>query len=117
MVEGRLAALPRFFDRMGEAYAAALERVLARRTLTMLVFAGSVVLTGVLAWGIPKDLFPQQDGGQIQAIFQADQTSSLPPWVILRSVCRTSCGAIRRWPASLQMSGSMGRTARLRRDA
>ncbi len=55
------------FDRLTGAYARALEWVLARAVLTIMVFAGSIALTLLLFWLTPKNLFPQQDTGQISA--------------------------------------------------
>ena len=49
-------------------YAAALDWVLARQRQTLLVFVGTVALTGLLFVIIPKGLFPEQDTGQLQAV-------------------------------------------------
>jgi multidrug efflux pump len=64
------------FDRLAAAYARALGWVMARSGLTMLVFAGSVAFTALLFWGIPKNLFPTQDTGQIRVTLVAAQDIS-----------------------------------------
>jgi len=47
--------------------------VLLRQKLTLLVFAGSLVLTALLFVLIPKGLFPEQDTGQLQAVVVTGQ--------------------------------------------
>ncbi|MBB3955332.1 efflux RND transporter permease subunit [Novosphingobium sediminicola] len=64
------------FDRLAAAYASALGWVMKRSGLTMLVFAGSLVVTAALFWAIPKNLFPTQDTGQIRATLVAAQDIS-----------------------------------------
>ncbi len=66
----------RQFDRLADGYAKALDWVLRRQTLTLIVFAISLALTALLFIVIPKGLFPQQDNGQLQAVFVADQAAS-----------------------------------------
>ncbi len=57
-------------------YARALNWVLARRVLTLWVFGGSVMLTAILYYAVPKGFFPVQDTGLIQVITQAEQSIS-----------------------------------------
>ncbi|MCI1394098.1 efflux RND transporter permease subunit [Acetobacter peroxydans] len=57
------------YDRM-------LDVVLLHRGLTLLVAAGTLVLTGVLGWMIPKGFFPVQDTGVLQGISVAAQSIS-----------------------------------------
>jgi multidrug efflux pump len=64
------------FDRMIELYGHALNWVLDRQTLVLLVALGTFVLTGVLYVVIPKGFFPLQDTGVIQAISDAPQSVS-----------------------------------------
>ncbi|WDF73187.1 efflux RND transporter permease subunit [Novosphingobium sp. KACC 22771] len=64
------------FDRLAAGYSRALGWVMARSGLTMLVFAGSLVVTAALFWAIPKNLFPTQDTGQIRATLVAAQDIS-----------------------------------------
>ncbi|WP_395337251.1 efflux RND transporter permease subunit [Novosphingobium sp. BL-8H] len=61
------------FGRLSARYATWLDRVMARRTLTLLVFAATLAITGLLFWVIPKNLFPEQDTGQIAVTTRAPQ--------------------------------------------
>jgi len=60
------------FDKTLAAYERGLRFVMARQTLTLIVFLGTLVLTAILYITIPKGLFPVQDVGVIQAISIAD---------------------------------------------
>ncbi len=64
------------FKRMIDFYGRTLKVVLRHQTLTLLVTAGTLVLTVVLYIVIPKGFFPVQDTGVIQGISQAPQTTS-----------------------------------------
>ncbi|WP_346324453.1 efflux RND transporter permease subunit [Emcibacter sp. SYSU 3D8] len=75
--------MPRFsrwtrawFDRLADRYRTGLDWVLGRQTLTLVVFGGTLALTALLFWAIPKGLFPEQDTGQLQAVIAAEQTVS-----------------------------------------
>ena len=61
------------FDQLSHHYSRGLDWVLARQTLTLLVFAGSLLLTAILFVAIPKGLFPVQDTGQLQAVVVTGQ--------------------------------------------
>jgi multidrug efflux pump len=61
------------FDWLSHRYSWALDWVLLRQGLTLLVFAGSLVLTAILFVAIPKGLFPEQDTGQLQAVVVTGQ--------------------------------------------
>jgi multidrug efflux pump len=61
------------FDRLSQYYGRALDWVLLRQGLTLLVFAGSLALTAILFVAIPKGLFPEQDTGQLQAVVVTGQ--------------------------------------------
>jgi multidrug efflux pump len=65
-----------FFENVIGRYGVALDWVLARQRLTLIVFAITFVLTGVLYVVVPKGFFPVQDTGVIQAITQAPQSVS-----------------------------------------
>ncbi|MCS0629909.1 multidrug efflux RND transporter permease subunit [Telluria mixta] len=65
-----------FFDAVLKRYGRALEWVLRHQGATLLVTFGTVVLTALLAWGIPKGFFPAQDTGAIQVITEGPQTTS-----------------------------------------
>ena len=62
-----------WFDRLAARYMTALDWVMARSGLTMAVFAGTLAVTALLFWIIPKDLFPEQDTGQIAVTTVAGQ--------------------------------------------
>ena len=66
----------RLFDKTLAAYERGLRFVMARQTLTLIVFLGTLVLTVILYITIPKGLFPVQDVGVIQAISVADNSVS-----------------------------------------
>jgi multidrug efflux pump len=57
-------------------YDQTLQWVLRRQTATLLVALGTVVLTGILFYIIPKGFFPIQDTGVIQGVSQAAQDVS-----------------------------------------
>ena len=63
----------RWFDDLSHRYARGLDWVLLRQGLTLLVFAGSLVVTALLFVAIPKGLFPEQDTGQLQAVVVAGE--------------------------------------------
>ncbi|MFL6633859.1 MAG: multidrug efflux RND transporter permease subunit [Massilia sp.] len=65
-----------FFDAVLARYGRALEWVLRHQRATLAVTLGTVVLTALLAWGIPKGFFPAQDTGAIQVITEGPQTTS-----------------------------------------
>jgi multidrug efflux pump len=64
------------FDKTLAAYERGLQFVMARQTLTLIVFLATLVLTAILYITIPKGLFPVQDVGVIQAISVADNSVS-----------------------------------------
>jgi multidrug efflux pump len=59
-------------------YGRTLRVVLRYQTFTLLVAAGTLVLTVILYIEIPKGFFPVQDTGVIQGISQASQSISFP---------------------------------------
>jgi len=66
----------RLFDAVIARYGRMLEWVLDRQGATLLVAAGTLVLTVLLYAWIPKGFFPVQDTGVIQGISEAPQTIS-----------------------------------------
>jgi multidrug efflux pump len=66
----------RLFNKLLGAYERGLNFVMARQTLTLVVFLGTLVLTVILYIIIPKGLFPVQDVGVIQAISVGDNSVS-----------------------------------------
>ncbi|PNU05588.1 efflux RND transporter permease subunit [Novosphingobium guangzhouense] len=95
----------RLFERMAGGYEHLLGRVLRQQHLTLGIFAASVALTGLLFLAIPKGLFPQQDSGQLQAIFTADQGISFRGMAALQQ--RVS-QAILEDPAVASVSSGIG---------
>jgi multidrug efflux pump len=66
---GRLTAWSEaWFQKLLAAYERWLDWVLARQRMVLQVAAGTVVLTVLLYWLIPKGFFPQQDTGFVQAV-------------------------------------------------
>jgi multidrug efflux pump len=66
----------RMFDRIIEAYGRSLQWVLRYQTTTLLIAAGTLVLTIILYIIVPKGFFPVQDTGIIQGFSQAPQSIS-----------------------------------------
>jgi hydrophobe/amphiphile efflux-1 (HAE1) family protein len=76
---GRLyTASERFFEALLRGYARALDWVLRHEKIMLVVTVATVCLTVLLAWIIPKGLFPQQDTGQISGFSDAPQDISFP---------------------------------------
>jgi HAE1 family hydrophobic/amphiphilic exporter-1 len=74
---GRLYAWSeRAFEAMLAVYRGSLAWVMRHRRLTMAVFGGIVVATGVLFWYMPKGFLPSDDVGQILVITEANQDVS-----------------------------------------
>jgi len=71
-------ASERAFERIIAFYGRTLQWVLKRQTATLIVAAGTLVLTIVLYIIIPKGFFPVQDTGIIQGISEASQSASFP---------------------------------------
>ncbi|MGA6987506.1 MAG: efflux RND transporter permease subunit [Terriglobales bacterium] len=71
-------ASERAFESIIAFYGKTLQWVLKRQTATLLVAAGTLVLTIVLYIIIPKGFFPVQDTGIIQGISEAAQSISFP---------------------------------------
>jgi multidrug efflux pump len=66
----------RMFDRIIEAYGRSLQWVLQYQTVTLLVAAGTLVLTIILYIIVPKGFFPVQDTGIVQGFSQAPESIS-----------------------------------------
>ena len=64
------------FNKTLAAYKSGLSFVMARQTLTLIVFMATLALTIILYIVIPKGLFPVQDVGVIQGISIADNSVS-----------------------------------------
>jgi len=70
------AASERVWQAIVAAYGRALNWVLERQGLTLLVAVGTLVLTVLLYVVVPKGFFPQQDTGAIQGVTEASQSTS-----------------------------------------
>lgn len=57
-------------------YDDALKIVLRHQPLTLVITAGTLLLTGILAWSIPKGFFPEQDTGVVQGVSVMPQSIS-----------------------------------------
>jgi multidrug efflux pump len=75
-IERRKSRVQRIFDDVIRRYDVALDWVLDRQVLTLLVATATVALTAWLYIVIPKGFFPVQDTGVIQGITQASQSTS-----------------------------------------
>jgi HAE1 family hydrophobic/amphiphilic exporter-1 len=82
---GRLYRLSeRGFDALARSYERALDVVLRRRFVTLMVFLATVCATGYLFVVIPKGFFPQQDTGVIYGNSDAPQDISFTEMVKLQ---------------------------------
>jgi len=66
----------RFFERTIEAYGRGVKFVLRHQTATLLVTVGTLVLTVLLYYFVPKGFFPVQDTGVLLGISEAPQAVS-----------------------------------------
>ncbi|MHB8454906.1 MAG: MdtB/MuxB family multidrug efflux RND transporter permease subunit [Acidiferrobacterales bacterium] len=66
----------RQFDRLIDAYGRALRWVLRHARLTLVIALGTLVVTVLLYFAIPKGFFPVEDTGLIQGITVAPQSAS-----------------------------------------
>jgi len=95
----------RWLDRAIAAYDRSLGVVLRHQTLTLLITLGTVALTAILAFWIPKGLFPQQDTGLLLGVTQA------PPDVSFDSMMdrqRAVAQTIQRDPGVQAVSSFIG---------
>jgi multidrug efflux pump len=103
---GRMArTAKRLFDRLVEAYARTLGRVLEHQGTTLLVAVGTLILTLVLYVFVPKGLFPTQDTGVILGISEAPQTVSFPAMAARQQALAR---AVLRDPAVATLSSFIG---------
>jgi len=102
----RIVALThRWFEWLTRHYATALDWVMVHRTLTLLTFAITLVVTILLYLFIPKNLFPEQDTGQIAVTTSARQDIGFQRMAELQQqVAR----ALLAEPAVASLSSSIG---------
>ena len=74
---GFAALIDRAFARLRGAYLALLRRSLNFRALTLLVLAGTLVLTAIMFMTTPRELAPEEDQGAIFALIKAPQYANL----------------------------------------
>jgi multidrug efflux pump len=75
--QGRLfKASERAFEKVIAFYGRTLKFVLRFQTITLLVAAATLLVTGLLYYFIPKGFFPIQDTGVIQAVTEGPQSAS-----------------------------------------
>ncbi|WP_395666350.1 multidrug efflux RND transporter permease subunit [Methylocella sp.] len=71
------ARIDRVFNWLREAYRRRLARSLEFRALTMLILAGTIVLTAIMFYSTPRELAPEEDQGAIFALIKAPQYANL----------------------------------------
>jgi multidrug efflux pump len=86
-------------------YVVALDWILERQTLTLLVALGTLALTVLLYLIVPKGFFPQQDTGVIQGISEASQSAS---FAAMSERSRTLAAAILEDQAVASVSSFIG---------
>jgi multidrug efflux pump len=93
------------FEGIIKAYGRTLDVVLDHQTATLLVFVGTLVLTFVLMWIVPKGFFPIQDTSLIQAVAVGPQTVSFPQMTALQ---QRAAAIILKDPAVASLSSFVG---------
>jgi multidrug efflux pump len=93
------------FSRLKAAYERTLGIVLNHPVLTVMTLLATVILTGVMAFVIPKGLFPQQDTGQLQGGIRADAGASFQS---LKPKLSQVVQIIQNDPAVASVAGSIG---------
>jgi multidrug efflux pump len=104
--QGRVyRASERAFERIIAGYGRTLDVVFRHQTATLLVFAGTLVLTFVLFRAVPKGFFPIQDTGVIQGVSVAAETVSFSEMVGLQ---QRAVDVILKDPAVQSLSSFVG---------
>jgi multidrug efflux pump len=67
---------PAFLDRVIERYGMWLDWVLAHQRMALLATLGTLAITALLYFAVPKGFFPVQDNAAIQAVTEAPQSIS-----------------------------------------
>ena len=103
---GRLsAAVQRGLDGVVARYDRGLRWVLGHGGLTLLVALGTLLLTGLMYWAIPKGLFPTQSTGQLQMRVQAAADVSFDRMAALQGA---AAEAVLEDPAVQSLSSVVG---------
>ncbi len=98
-------AVQRATDRVIAWYDRGLHWVLAHQPLTLLVAVGTLLLTVLMYWAIPKGLFPTQSTGQLQLRVQAAPDVSFDRMVALQ---QAAAEAVLADPAVRTVSSVVG---------
>ena len=104
--QGRIGgAMQRGMDRVIAQYDRGLHWVLAHQPLTLLIALGTLLLTVLMYWAIPKGLFPTQSTGQLQLRVQAPADVSFDRMAALQGAAAEAvlatarCSRSARWSA------------------
>ena len=95
----------KMFDRTIAAYGRTLKWVIGHQSATLIVAAGTLILTVLLYIYIPKGFFPVQDTGVITGISEAPQSISFPAMAQRQQVLS---GVILKDPAVESLSSFIG---------
>ncbi|MBV1688176.1 efflux RND transporter permease subunit [Novosphingobium sp. G106] len=93
------------FDALSRYYEGRLDWVLERQRLVLGIFAATLVITGVLFFGISKNLFPEEDTGQITVATLAPQETGFAAMAMRQ---QQVADAILQDPAVASVSSSIG---------
>ncbi len=103
---GRLArGVQRALDGVVARYDRGLVWVLGHEGMTLLVALGTLLLTALLYWGMPKGLFPTQSTGQLQVRVQAAPEVSFGRMAVLQ---QAAAEAVLQDPAVSTLSSVVG---------
>jgi multidrug efflux pump len=94
-----------WFDRLSKRYEGWLDWVLERARFVLLIFTGTLLVTGLLFFAIPKNLFPEEDTGQIAVATIAPQQTGFTAMATLQ---QRAAEAILADPAVASVSSSIG---------
>ncbi|WP_395696699.1 efflux RND transporter permease subunit [Methylocella sp.] len=108
--EGRgfAALIDRVFARLRRGYLSLLRRSLNFRALTLLVLAGTLVLTALMFMTTPRELAPEEDQGAIFALVKAPQYANLDYLEHATAQVQTAADAIPEKDHVFLINGSDG---------
>ncbi len=95
----------KFFDDVIARYDGALQWVLDRQALTMIVAIATLVVTVLLYGVISKDLFPTQDTGLLQGVTMASQSAS---YARMAQLQEQLAGVLTKDPDVVSVTGNIG---------
>jgi multidrug efflux pump len=94
-----------WFDQLAASYEGWLDWVLERQRMVLAVFVGTLLVTGLLFFAIPKNLFPEEDTGQIAVATIAPQQTG---FLAMARLQQRAAQAILDDPAVASVSSSIG---------